>query len=134
MKLVEQGSSYNFLIPALLVCRWSIGPGRNKRIISNVLAAASIAPYETDGTGVARWSIGLIEMTAAVGVPIQTGTASAGGVRVRSQERPGKRECCDNKPGFRHEGLHGSRLFIDVLFESAFGDALVDRGELGERH
>jgi len=55
----------------------SIGPRRDKWIVLNILATASIAPDETDRADVARRWHGSIELTSAIAVAMQTGTASA---------------------------------------------------------
>src|ERR1700732_3387359 len=83
----------------------SIGPRWYKWIVLNVLATASIAPDETDRADVARRWHGSIELTSAIGVPMQAGTASACAVCVMPCEQRRKRERSDNKPRFRHKHL-----------------------------
>jgi hypothetical protein len=83
----------------------SIGPRRDKWIVLNILATASIAPDETDRADVARSWHGSIELTSAIAVAMQTGTASACGVCVRPCEQGRKKERSDNKPKFRHKHL-----------------------------
>jgi len=53
-------------IPRVEVSAWSIGPRRDKWIVSDILATAAIAPDETDRADVAR--IGSIELTPAIAV------------------------------------------------------------------
>jgi len=65
----------------------SIGPRRDKWIVLNILATPSISPDETDRADVARRWHGSIEMTSAIGVAMQTGTASACGVCVMPYEQ-----------------------------------------------
>ena len=60
----------------------------------------------------ARTWHGLIELTLAIEVAIQTGTASACGVCVIPCEQGRKKESSDSKPKFRHKHLRSCRWLL----------------------
>jgi hypothetical protein len=55
---------------AVRASAWSIGPRRDKGIVSNILATTPVAPDEPDLTGVAPGVCGSVESTPAVLVAI----------------------------------------------------------------
>jgi len=83
---------------ALLICRWSVGPCWDKGVVSNILAAASIAPDVTDCTDLARSLHGSMEVTSSVRIAVQTGSASVCGVCVKPCEQRKEKQCRDPKP------------------------------------
>jgi hypothetical protein len=76
----------------------SVGPRRNKWVVLNIKATATIAPNVADRADV----VSSIELASAKGVAIQTGTASACSI-CSKQGR--KKESSDNKPELHHKGL-----------------------------
>jgi len=85
----------------------SIGPRRDKGIVFNILATTPIAPDEPDLTGVALGACDSVELTSAVLVAIQAGTASVCGVCAIRWEQGRKKERSGNETQFRHKRLRG---------------------------
>jgi hypothetical protein len=95
----------------------SIGPCRDKGVVSDILAAASVAPDETDRASVAQLWPGTIEVTSSMSVAIKTRTTSACGVCDMPREQARKKERSGNKVKVRHKRLRAgsrARLMLDT--------------------
>jgi UDP-N-acetylglucosamine enolpyruvyl transferase len=81
----------------------SVGPRRNKWVVLNIQATATIAPNVADRADV----VSSIELASAKGVAIQTGTTSACSI---CSEHGRKKESSDNKPELHHKSLHDALM------------------------